>query len=194
MTDWESCYLEKNMPWNKDAPSPPLVEWVARTRPQGRVLVPGCGVGHDVAMLVEAGVDAIGLDIAPTAIELAQKAYPAHADRFVVGDLFGLPKEWLGSFDLVIEHTCLSGMPPELRPKYRDGVTSALKPGGLLVGVWYVNPDMDPGEDGPPFGVSVEELGALFAGWEIIEDYVPTVAYAEREGRERLRVMRRPLA
>lgn len=193
MTDWENCYLENNTPWNKDAPSPPLAEWVSRTRPRGRALVPGCGVGHDVAMLADAGVDVTGLDIAPTAIQRAQKTYPAHAARFVLGDLFDLPKDWRGAFDYVIEHTCLSGMPPELRPRYRDAVTAALKPGGLLAGVWYINPDMDPGETGPPFALPVEELEALFPApaWEIVEDSVPASAFSGRAGRERLRVLRR---
>lgn len=193
MTDWENCYLENNTPWNRGAPSPPLAEWVRRTKPAGRAFVPGCGVGHDVAMLAESGMDVLGLDISATAIERARAAYPAHAARFIVGDLFALPYHLLDAFDWVIEHTCLSGMPPDWRPKYRDAVASALKPGGMLAGVWYVNPDMDPGESGPPFGISVAELDALFAGWQIIEDYIPAVAYNEREGRERVRVLRCPV-
>jgi SAM-dependent methyltransferase len=143
-------------------------------------------------MLAAANVDAVGLDISPTAIARAEATYPAHRERLVRGDLFDLPKYWLGTFDYVFEHTCLSGMPPELRPKYRDAVASALAPGGLLVGVWYVNPDMDPGESGPPYGISVPELDALFAGWQVVEDYVPEVGYEGRVGRERLRVLKKP--
>lgn len=190
MTDWESCYRENHIPWNRGAPSPPLVEWVRRVRPQGRALVPGCGLGHDVAMLTAAGVDAVGLDISATAVDVAKAAYPGDEARFIRGDLFDLPSFWLGGFDFVFEHTCLSGMPPEWRPRYRDAVASALKPGGLLVGVWYVNPDMDPGETGPPFAISAAELDALFAGWGIVEDYIPSEAYPDREGRERVRVLR----
>lgn len=86
----------------------------------------------------------------------------------------------------------LSGLPPGMRADYRRGIDLALKPGGLLVGVWFINPDLDPGEEGPPFGISVPELTALFAdGYEIVEDYVPAVAFKSREGRERLRVLRR---
>jgi SAM-dependent methyltransferase len=192
MTDWESCYREDNLPWNKNAPSPPLAEWVKKHRPKGRALVPGCGLGHDVVMLAEAGVDALGLDISATAIDRAEALYPKMKERLVRGNLFDLPKYWLGTFDYVFEHTCLSGMPPELRPRYRDGVASALKPGGLLVGIWYENPDMDPGEAGPPFGVSVAELEEMFAGWEAVEDYVPDNSFPGREGRERVRVLRKP--
>jgi hypothetical protein len=83
-------------------------------------------------------------------------------------------------------------MPPELREKYREGVVAALKPGGLLIGVWFMNPALDPGCAGPPFPLSVEDLDRLFAdGFEVTDDYVPEVAFEGREGRERVRVLRR---
>jgi hypothetical protein len=66
MTDWEQHYLEGHTPWNKGQPSPPMLEWVTSNKPTGRALVPGCGVGHDVAMLARNGLEAYGLDIAPT--------------------------------------------------------------------------------------------------------------------------------
>lgn len=86
----------------------------------------------------------------------------------------------------------MSALPPQLRGEYRRGIDLTLKCGGLLIGVWYINPDLDPGEEGPPYPFSVADLTALFAeGYEIVEDYVPEVAFAGREGRERLRVLKR---
>jgi hypothetical protein len=97
-----------------------------------------------------------------------------------------------GAFDFVLEHTCMSALPPALRADYRRGVDLALRPGGLLVGLWYINPALDPGRDGPPYPFSVPDLTALFAeGYEMVEDYTPDVAFEGREGRERLRVLRR---
>jgi SAM-dependent methyltransferase len=186
-TDWNQNYHESNTPWDKGEPSPPLVEWLSRNKLTGRVLAPGCGAGHDVAHLVSLGIDAIGLDIAPLAIERAKACYPRHAERFVLGNLF----EFSGRFDAIVEHTCLCALPPEWRPRYRDAVAELLKPGGLLVGVFYINPDLDPGETGPPFGISPDELTALFADrFEVIDSYVPQRAFPGREGRELLRVMR----
>ena len=64
--------------------------------------------------------------------------------------------------------------------------------GGLLIGVWFINPDLDEGQTGPPFPIPVSELDALFAEkFDIVEDYIPTAAYAGREGRERIRVLRK---
>ncbi|MFN0075187.1 MAG: methyltransferase domain-containing protein [Prosthecobacter sp.] len=187
ITDWDQSYRDGFTPWDKGLPSPPLVEWLARNQLMGRVLVPGCGVGHDVAHLLSCGLDVIGLDLAPTAIARAQETYPQHAGRFVCGDLFA----YEGKFDAVVEHTCLCALPPELRTAYRDAVASLLKPGGLLVGVFYLNPEMDPGETGPPFGISQDELTALFAErFEVIESYVPAAAFPGRAGRECVRVLR----
>jgi SAM-dependent methyltransferase len=112
--------------------------------------------------------------------------------NWICADLFELPHELRGSFDVVVEHTCLSGMPPALRPQYRESVETLLKPNGLLVGIWFVNPDLDPGEEGPPYPLPVSELDALFSeGWRVMEDYVPHENFPGREGRERVRVLRR---
>lgn len=190
--DWDKRYQDGDVHWDRGGPSPPLRQYVERNPVRGRVLVPGCGRGHDVAMFAALGADAIGLDISPTAIRQAQEAYPDIADRFVVGDLFDAPQEFRSAFDVVAEHTCLSGLAPPLREYYRKGVETALKPGGLLVGVWFINPELDPGATGPPFGISVGELDTLFAsGFAVVADFVPEVAYEGREGRERLRVLRK---
>ncbi len=190
--DWEEKYRRREVFWNKGEPSLPMRQYLGRHPVRGRALVPGCGHGHEVALAVEHGLDATGLDIAPTGIAEARALYPKIAERFVVGDLFDPPAAMRGAFDVVLEHTCMSGLPPRLRPAYRRGIDLTLRPGGLLVGVWYINPDLDPGEEGPPFPFRVPDLTALFAdGYEIVADYVPDVAFQGREGRERMRVLRR---
>lgn len=190
--DWDEKYQRGEIFWDKGAPSLPLRQYLERHPTRGRALVPGCGHGHEVPLAVAHGLDATGLDIAPTAVAKARALYPQLAGRFVVGNLFDPPTEMGGAFDVVLEHTCMSGLHPTLRASYRRGIDLTLRPGGLLIGVWYINPDLDPGEEGPPFPFSVADLTALFAdGYEIVEDYVPDVAFAGREGRERVRVLRR---
>jgi SAM-dependent methyltransferase len=190
--NWEEAYQKGGAFWDKGKPSPPMVQYLGRNAVRGRALVPGCGHGHEVALAVKHGLDAIGLDIAPTGIAEARALYPQLAERFVVGDLFSPAEGLRNAFDVVLEHTCMSGLHPSLRPDYRRGIDLTLRPGGLLIGVWYINPDLDPGEEGPPFPFSVEDLTALFAdGYQVVEDYVPDVAFPGREGRERVRVLRR---
>ena len=190
--DWDEAYQKGDVFWDKGAPSPPMKQYLERHPVSGRALVPGCGRGHEVALAVERGLDATGLDIAPTGVAEARALYPQFAERFVTGDLFNPPAELRGVFDVVIEHTCMSALPPALRADYRRGIDLTLRRGGLLIGVWYINPALDPGEEGPPFPFSEAALTALFAaGYEIVEDYVPDVAFSGRESRERVRVLRR---
>ena len=190
--DWDELYRKGETFWDKGAASPPLTEYLTRAGVRGRALVPGCGRGHEVALAAVFGLDVTGLDIAPTAVAEAQALYPELAKRFVVGNLFDPPAELRDAFDVVLEHTCMSALPPYLRGEYRRGIDTTLRRGGLLIGVWFINPDLDPGEEGPPYPLSVEDLTALFAdGYKIVEDYVPKVAFAGREGRERVRVMKR---
>jgi SAM-dependent methyltransferase len=190
--DWEEKYRQGEIFWDKGAPSPPLLQYLERHPATGRALVPGCGHGHEVALAMAHGLDALGLDIAPTGIAEAKSLYPQLAERFVVGDLFDPPPALRGAFDIVLEHTCMSGLPPKLRPDYRRGIDLTLKPGGLLIGVWFISPNLAPGDAGPPFPFAVPDLTALFAdGYEIVDDYVPAVAFESRVGRERVRVLRR---
>ena len=190
--NWEEHYQKGDAFWDKGMPSPPLRQYLERHSVRGRALVPGCGHGHEVALAAAHGLDVTGLDIAPTAIAEARALYPKLAEHFVVGDLFEPPAELHGAFDVVLEHTCLSGLHPTRRANYRRSIDLMLRRGGVLIGVWYINPDLDPGHEGPPFPLSVPDLTALFAaGYEIVEDYVPDVAFPKRTGRERVRVLRR---
>lgn len=190
--DWDEKYRKGEALWDRGTPSLPMRQYLERHPVRGRALVPGCGRGHEVALAVEHGLDATGLDIAPTAVAEARARYPHLAERFVTGSLFDPPMEMRGAYDVVLEHTCMSGLCPTLRDAYRRGIDLALRRGGLLIGVWFINPALDPGHEGPPFPFSVVDLTGLFAtGYEIVEDYVPDVAFDGREGRERLRVLRR---
>jgi hypothetical protein len=190
--NWEEQYQKGEIFWDKGAASPPMKQYFERHPVKGQALVPGCGHGHEVALAMEYGLDAIGLDIAPTAIAEARALYPKLAGRFVVGDLFNPSEEMRGAFDIVLEHTCMSGLPPALRGNYRRGIDLTLRCGGLLIGVWFINPKLEPGDEGPPFPLSVPDLTALFAeGYKIVEDYVPDVAFDTRVGRERVRVLQR---
>ena len=190
--NWEEIYQKGGVFWNKGEASPPMKQYLERHPVRGRALVPGCGHGHEVALAVEHGLDAIGLDIAPTGVAEARALYPKLAERFVVGDLFNPPAELRGAFDVVLEHTCLSGLHPSLRADYRRGIDLTLKRGGLLIGVWFIEPDLDPGDEGPPFPLSVPDLTALFAqDYKVVEDYVPDVSFPTRVKQERIRVLRR---
>src|SRR5262245_28053466 len=76
---WETRYQTKDMPWEKGAPSPGLVDFLKEESnlTPGKVCVPGCGTGHDVRAWAGAGFPVFGFDIAPSAIRIAREATKA---------------------------------------------------------------------------------------------------------------------
>lgn len=181
-TDWEGRYQTKDMPWEKGAPSPGLVDFLETHRrlPRGRVLVPGCGTGHDVRAWAQAGFSATGYDIAPSAIRACcEKTVAAGlVAEFRLGDfLSDLPFE---RFDWVFEHTLFCAIQPAQRDAYVEAVVRWLKPGGQFLAVHYLIPD----KDGPPFGTTREEIVRRFTPhFELIAEWVPR-SYPNRTGLE----------
>jgi SAM-dependent methyltransferase len=187
---WEEMYQKGDTPWEKGAPSPGLVDFLATEPVRGRVLVPGCGFGHDVRALAATAGEVVGLDLAESAVLAAQRFPKVAHERFVRGDLFDLPVELRGAFDWVFEHTCFCAIQPAQRAAYVEAVAGALKPGGRLVAVFYLDPGHDSPDEGPPFGVSLAELDRLFLPRFILErEWLPDHAYPGREGREWMRIM-----
>lgn len=189
VSDWNALYEKGETPWDRGIHTPVLDDAMNRMPGcfKGRVLVPGCGIGHDARRLAAHGCEVVAIDIAPLAIERAKQQDTERGVDFRVADLFEPPDDLRGSFDLVWEHTCLCALEPSMRENYVAAIRGALKPGGGVAGVFYMNPDLDPGESGPPFGISLDELIALWekGGFEIAEHWVPGTAYEGRAGRER---------
>jgi methyl halide transferase len=189
MTDWEQRYRTGDTPWEKGAPHPALVDFLAANPLRGKILVPGCGSGHDVRVIADENNEVTGLDIAPSAIERAKRFPKKSREVFQRGDLFALPGNFRGAFDWVFEHTCFCAIDPARRADYVRAVADALKPGGHLLAIFYLDPDHN---EGPPFGVSVAELDALFAPrFDLLREWTPTRTHSGREHRERMRVLRR---
>lgn len=192
VTDWESHYLSKDMPWEKGAPHPALLDYLAVHEVRGRVLVPGSGTGHDVRALALHGADPVGLDIAPSAVASAKALPVVGSETYVVGNLFDLEPSLIGAFDWVFEHTCFCAIDLNQRTDYVQGVHSALKPGGHLLAIFYLDPGNDSPDEGPPYEVSLAELDRLFLPrFELIEEWLPTKTHPGREGREWMRLFRR---
>ena len=89
-TDWEARYQSGDMPWEKGAPSPGLVDFLAANRnlTGETVCVPGCGTGHDAREWAKANFSVYGYDLAPSAIQLSRERTQAaglHAE-FQLGD------------------------------------------------------------------------------------------------------------
>jgi len=197
MTDWEARYQAADMPWEKGTAAPPLLELLAKSNPgiwgNEAVLVPGCGLGHDVRALASGGRLVLGLDLSPTAIALAQAQPAVGREIYQLGNF--LDAAWHSDMKVssIWEHTCFCAIDPGQRPAYAAAAARILPQGAILAGVFFLNP-FDPGEDrsGPPFGATLAEIVNLFSPWfEQVDGWVPQQAYPGREDREWIGIFRR---
>ena len=186
---WEQRYQAGDMHWDKGAPSPGLVDFLAAHAdlPRGTVCVPGCGTGHDAREFAKAGFDVFGFDIAPSAIMLAREKTSAAGfmAQFQPADF--LHDEPPKKFDWLFEHTLFCAIKPQERDDYVRAALRWLKPDGQYLAVNYLIPD----EDGPPFGTTRDELWRRFSPhFELVEELVPR-SYPNRTGLELLMWWRR---
>lgn len=183
-TNWEEHYQTQDMPWEKGAPSPGLVDFLdaqPRLEP-GTVLVPGCGTGHDVREFARHGFRPAGLDVAVSAVKLSrEKTLEAGLTaEFRLGDF--LRDEPFAGFDWIFEHTCFCAINPARRDDYVRAVLRWLKPRGQYLAVNYLIDDVD----GPPFGTTREEIVARFSPhFDLVQEWVPR-SYPNRAGLERM--------
>ena len=187
--NWEARYVSGDTPWDKGFAAPPLMDFLARHPITGRVLVPGCGPGHDVRAIATHGSEVTGLDLSETALRFARDVPPAGSELYVQGDLFALPKEWEGQFDWVFEHTCFCAIPPIRRAEYVRAIARVLKPGGCYLAIFFLDPGV---EQGPPHAATREEISNLFdPSFELLEEWIPSTSFEGREGQELCQLRRR---
>lgn len=183
---WEIRYQNQATPW--DAGRVPLrLQQYARTLPAGaRILIPGCGSGHEAHFLADAGFDVLAIDFSPAAVAAARANMGAFAERVQLADFFAC--EVPRPFDVMIERAFLCALPRKLWPDYAARTAEVLGPGGLIAGFWFFHD----APKGPPFGTSEAELHALLeARFERIEDEPVTDSIPVFQGRERWQVWRR---
>jgi SAM-dependent methyltransferase len=181
-TDWEQRYQTHDMPWEKGAPSPGLVDFLAAhpELPRGTVCVPGCGTGHDAREWAAAGFTAFGFDIAPSAIRLAVEKTQSTGLQVNFQLANFLRDEPSIQFDWIFEHTLFCAIDRSERDDYVRAVLRWLKPAGRYLAVNYMIPD----KDGPPFGTTREEQWQRFSPhFDLVQDWVPR-SYPNRTGLE----------
>jgi thiopurine S-methyltransferase len=168
---WDQRYRDGSDGWELGRPAPPLQRFLEADRrapqPPGLVLVPGCGRGHEAALLAAAGFQAVGLDFSAEALAEARRL---HGDsgtqlRWLQADLLdrqGLAAQGLGAGSLsgVLEHTCFCAIDPTQRNAYLAQLHHLLKPGGWLLGLFWCHRR----QGGPPYGSDPQQLHQQLSG------------------------------
>ena len=177
--DWEALYAEGAVSSPIDAD---LIRVATALQP-GTAMDLGCGVGQNSLWLAERGWTVSGVDISPTAIKQANEAAAlAGLDAtFEVADL----ASWTSatSFDLVVSTYALPPQGPN-REHALGEAARIVAPGGTVLLAefdeslsdddWWKREDL----------VTLEELTAPFAGFEMLEATVTTKAHAHGHDEE----------
>ncbi len=158
------------VPWANLKPFPLLVEWLDGPGRGlgGRALVIGAGFGDDAEALAARGFEVSAFDFSPTAVARARERFPESSVDYRVADLFELPAEWEGRFDLVVEIRTLQSLPIGQREAGAAAIAATVAPGGRL---WLFALGREthlPGET-RPWPVTPQELAPLEAAglaWE----------------------------
>jgi SAM-dependent methyltransferase len=165
-------------PWEEMADHPEIVDQIGglfareeggRDPPYGRALDLGCGSGIWAAELARRGWQATGVDSVPKALRRARaRAAEAGVElRLLEGDVTHLAAAGIGAgYELLLDFGCFHDeLNDEQRRAEGRAATAAAAPGAtLLMMAWK------PGRRGPlPRGAGTEQIGASFAGWELVD-------------------------
>jgi SAM-dependent methyltransferase len=166
---WDASYTAGALPpWDIGRPQPAFVRLADDGLLRGRVLDAGCGTGENALLAADRGADAVGVDVAPHAIERARgkAAERGLAARFEVADALSLADLGL-TFDTVIDSGLFHVFDDDDRARYVASLAAVLDDGGRCYLMCFS--DRQPGDFGPR-RVSQDELRAAFApagGWRI---------------------------
>lgn len=155
-TFWGEKYVNEEMGWDLGGPHPSLLPTIQQLKlPRSRILVLGCGRGHDAAQFALQGHIVTAVDFSKEAIEKAKILYESVPQlRFEVADALRLPQSYDGSFDLIFEHTLYCALPPGSRNDLVKSWKRVLHDQGHLLGIFPVFER----EDGPPYSSTEWEL------------------------------------
>lgn len=183
---WSERFEQEFMPWDKGGVPQALLDFVARSPRRHSVLIPGCGSGHEVACLSQAGWSVTAIDFSEAAVASARQQLGPWASRVVQADFFAYVPEQ--PVDLIYERAFFCALPPRMREQVVRRWAQLLSPGGLLAGFFY----FDDAPKGPPFGIPEQDLQALLNPcFALIENEAVTDSLPVFAGRERWQIWRR---
>ena len=162
---WDAVYAG-TPPWDIGRPQPAFLALAESGALRGPVLDVGCGTGEHTLMSAALGLDATGVDIAPTALAIARRKAAERdlAARFIVWDatnLAALGERWQTILDSGLFHV----FDDADRARYVASLLAVLEPGGRYH--MLVFSDRQGGSVGPR-RISQAEIREAFAdGWSI---------------------------
>lgn len=163
--EWNDRYRDGNLPWDTGRPSAELEQVVSRNAiGPCRALEIGCGTGNNSVWLAQQGFEVTGVDVAPLAVELAEKRAQAagvHV-RFAVADVLDLA-DLGGPFAFFFDRGCYHAVRRDAPQAYAPAVARQLAAGAR--GLILAGNAREPHDPGPPVVTEQQlrdELGVAF--------------------------------
>lgn len=178
---WESRYQQGETGWDIGEISTPLLHFFNSLDDLSlRILIPGCGNGHEAAYLHKKGFKNVYLlDFAESPIKRFKESNPTFPAAHVLHEDFF---QHQGRYDLIVEQTFFCAIDPNLRKQYVQKMSTLLAPQGKLVGLLF---DGEFEKEGPPFGGSVMEYQNTFQDYFLLQKLEPCLnSITPRSGRE----------
>src|SRR6202171_6653893 len=118
-------------PWSIGEPQPELAALIEQGKFHGDVLDVGCGEAAVSLHLAKIGYTSVGLDLSPTAIDLARAEAAKRGlmnATFEVADISSFTG-YDGRFGTIVDSTLFHSIPVELREGYQQAIVRAAAPG-----------------------------------------------------------------
>ena len=183
---WTERFEQQFMPWDRGGVPQAFKQFVAAAPRPMTTLIPGCGMGYEVAYLCEAGWDVTAIDFSPVAVAVAKQVLGARAQHVIEANFFDFQPT--RSLDVIYERAFLCALPSKMWAQVAARWAALLPAGGVLAGYFY----LDNASKGPPFGITEEALSALLTPYfkrindDPVADSIPVF-----EGRERWQIWQR---
>jgi SAM-dependent methyltransferase len=164
-------------PWSIGVPQPELAALIDAGNFHGDVLDVGCGEAAISLYLAERGYTTVGLDLSPTAIELARHEAGRRGltnASFEVADISSFTG-YDGRFGTIVDSTLFHSIPVEAREGYQQSIARAAATGASYFVLVFDKAAMP---NGPANAVTADELHEVVSKYWFIDEIKPARLYA----------------
>jgi SAM-dependent methyltransferase len=172
-------------PWSLGAPQPELAALIEQGKFHGDVLDVGCGEAAISLALAERGHTTVGLDLSPTAIDLARREAEKRGltnltfEVADISDFTGFPAGSAGRFGTIVDSTLFHSIPVEAREGYQQSIRRAAAPGASYFALVF---DKAAVPEGPINAVTADELREVVSKYWVVDEIRPARLHANLPG------------